>query len=235
MCHRIGRVRTFVLLLFVLIGALELVLWLHSYARVTYVFIQDGATNGAYGIPSRNSLHGVISSRGSILLLHQADYHFSGRHVVWDSRRNGCKSLYPDQGFRFPDLRTSSGPNPLPVRIFTTNWHYFGFAYQTSGFAKVATIRSGTSWTWLVMRRPGQIRTDSWGVVIPWWTLPLFSFGVSFWILRYYLVLRRRDHSGLCVNCGYDSRFTPQVCPECGRPPGSKRSSGKGVEGETSD
>jgi hypothetical protein len=56
-----------------------------------------------------------------------------------------------------------------------------------------------------------------WYVQLPYWSvvaltcLPLALRG------RYWLAGRRRARAGLCRNCGYDLRATPDRCPECGR------------------
>jgi hypothetical protein len=53
----------------------------------------------------------------------------------------------------------------------------------------------------------------------PIWFLLLLAAGVAFWagrpLLAYYRG-RRRHARGLCSDCGYDLRETPDRCPECG-------------------
>ncbi len=57
----------------------------------------------------------------------------------------------------------------------------------------------------------------TWNVLaIPFWpiTLAAFSLLPLRWMLRYARKLRRGK--GVCANCGYDLRATPERCPECG-------------------
>jgi hypothetical protein len=56
-------------------------------------------------------------------------------------------------------------------------------------------------------------------IVFPAW-LPAGVFAVIPLAQGASLVRRRRRHGeGLCRNCGYDLRATPDRCPECGRVP----------------
>jgi hypothetical protein len=54
-------------------------------------------------------------------------------------------------------------------------------------------------------------------IVIPYW-LPttLFALAPTAWLIGR-TRRRRRQRAGLCPNCGYDLRATPDRCPECGR------------------
>lgn len=63
-------------------------------------------------------------------------------------------------------------------------------------------------------------------VIFPFWSAAgLFSLLVGVGLLPELVVLkrRRRARMGLCVNCGYDLRATPERCPECGATPTSNR------------
>ena len=59
-----------------------------------------------------------------------------------------------------------------------------------------------------------------WAITVPCWfatlvTVPLAALGLRRIVTR----LKRRRIDGICFNCGYDLRATPQRCPECGTIP----------------
>lgn len=56
------------------------------------------------------------------------------------------------------------------------------------------------------------------GLGISHWLLALLLASPPLLWLRRRMAIRRQHRSGLCRNCGYDLRATPDRCPECGRP-----------------
>jgi hypothetical protein len=70
---------------------------------------------------------------------------------------------------------------------------------------------------------PGVRQTERWRTLtMPLWA-PMIAFGVLPGVVLVRYRKRRRRTSrmtrGLCPNCGYDLRATPEVCPECGPVP----------------
>jgi len=59
----------------------------------------------------------------------------------------------------------------------------------------------------------------SWVVIVPFWSVvPALAamIGLLLWRDRSWRRRDRRKREGLCANCGYDLRATPERCPECG-------------------
>ena len=86
-----------------------------------------------------------------------------------------------------------------------------------------ARADAANAWAGIIPGQPGWLFLTGWELRFPHNYLlaatalpPVVVIPV--WLLRR-LARRRRAGNGLCVQCGYDVRATPDRCPECGRVP----------------
>jgi hypothetical protein len=59
-------------------------------------------------------------------------------------------------------------------------------------------------------------------VSVPYWFLALLAAAAPLWKWRAVARQRRLQRlrqKGICLNCGYDLRASPERCPECGTIP----------------
>ena len=62
--------------------------------------------------------------------------------------------------------------------------------------------------------------------IVPYWLIFPFCLGGAMFAHRSQyreFKQRRRIAAGLCANCGYDLRATPDRCPECGEVPAARK------------
>ena len=54
--------------------------------------------------------------------------------------------------------------------------------------------------------------------VVPYYALFALTAILPGLVALRWLKTRRRQNAGVCANCGYDLRASPERCPECGKP-----------------
>ena len=111
----------------------------------------------------------------------------------------------------------------LPRRIsYNFNWSW---GRQHDRYAAPDWLsRLGLDWSFGKIREGGRANGEYWSnrdifLCMPYWALVLVT-GAGGWLIgRRARLVRRRQRRGLCIACGYDTRATPQRCPECGYEP----------------
>lgn len=159
--------------------------------------------------------------------------------ALWYRSHRVSDILVKDSGNRHYELVTLSGQfrftivdgwiSPQPLRHFRdapppmypvfgqrpimTGWYPPGIAV-CRGAETVSTVALSPTSAWA-------IRVSFTTVAIPYPLLVGLAAAYPAW--EVFVARRRRNRrasrlaSGLCVACGYDMRFSPHRCPECGR------------------
>ncbi len=137
---------------------------------------------------------------------------------------------YKNKGTLYLSRYDVSFSGPLPPDFFGDDagglaWEQFQpFQQPTSAGRQLITFSaSDASRTKALTDPPGVQQVERWRIVtLPLWA-PLFCFSLlpGMMLVRRHTRQRRakRVAGGLCPNCGYDLRATPQGCPECGPVP----------------
>jgi hypothetical protein len=77
-------------------------------------------------------------------------------------------------------------------------------------------IRNDASWRVAGFSYSREHQPDMQILVTPSWAVALATAGLPILCVRSRSMRRRRSRMGLCAQCGYDLRASPERCPECG-------------------
>lgn len=174
-------------------------LWLRSY------WLTDDWSRDAYGLDSGGVYHKalLVRSGGGGLALARKVYTNRDPAVVavWRTARSAG---FPLTWRTDPSVQYPAGGPLFPSLPW---WRKAGFG--------------------LAIERPrssGYFGQSGFALVVPDWSLLAAAALLPFaWLVRKWMIARRKAMEGRCRHCGYDLRATPDRCPECGTPVGSSR------------
>jgi hypothetical protein len=184
------------LLLFII----TLALWVRSYWQGTWLTITHECLNEkGYLRASR----WIVSECGAIAL--------QSERFDDDGRAPRSLGYVPDKqgSVRFDEL-----PPMHPTLRFAMSrygWfrHFAGFSLYHRQNKTSWSPATGYNWPTITTR---------FSIVIPhWFIVGVLAVLPAWWLIRRRNA-RRARRAGLCANCGYDLRATPDRCPECGQP-----------------
>lgn len=182
--------------LFTILSALSLVLcatilflWVRSYWVAEGWSWSDGVRvpTAGYQIAWRKVL---VSHRGRVCFMMDRSF---GSPAAFRRRLDAKEAAYA-RGFHYASTRSPGAW-----------WEWLGFEYRThNGYPVIASVAIGP---------PVQL-TRMW--LAPHWAAVVLTIPWPTWWLAGRGRRRYRLRHGLCLQCGYDLRATPERCPECG-------------------
>jgi hypothetical protein len=163
------------------------VIWVRSYVVEREIWWDD---RGRFG-----SGYSIYSYRGYIAMEWFDPYdHSIDHHGNTDSSGH-----YVDSRFKAWYTLDGSDTSESKVQLYVGEMDVFRTARAFPGFP------TGILVEWA-------IKLHDWALCIVF-ALPLAGYAISFFRHQY---RSRKAKHGLCPNCGYDLRATPDRCPECG-------------------
>ena len=200
-CTRSDNVRKLALIIFTATSALSLILCIASAFMWVRSYFAGEAYNWSLpsGDPLVDNSLSIVSGRGGIA------FSFD-QWAVWEL------------GVRKPASRNKSVSSFAHVELMKP---YYPSVLNSAWFSRWGFEWSGHDET-ISPTSVGSGIIKSRNVVAPYWSLafaaaiPPFAW-LMFWKRR--RAKKRRASIGICANCGYDLRATPEKCPECGTIP----------------
>ena len=140
--------------------------------------------------------------------------HPHGVGVMLATRRS------PAGGWGF--FRTAWGRATVPFEEFSSAHYVFKGAPWAGYWAFGGRTAIVNYWWWRPDHHLMGLGWEATGLrtylVIPFWFLIILSLILPARWLQWHLRRRRRLRMGLCPECAYDLRASPERCPECGVP-----------------
>ncbi len=149
----------------------------------------------------RHRLFNILSALslllfGGVVILWVQSYDSIGSRGFGTNFAHEIMSVWGQVIYRYQSNGLHNGSDLFQIE---TNWRYLGFGYSNGSFIRIS---------------------------IPYWFPALLALAMPSFRLREFVRTRRRRRAGLCRQCGYDLRATPDRCPECGTPVATRAADG---------
>jgi hypothetical protein len=131
---------------------------------------------------------------------------------VGDGLTSGRTRLASSNGDLMADFWVSDQPLNRP---WFEHWSGEARSYKAKSLWGVQPGLAPIGFAYDVIRDP---KWRNYRIMVPLWFIALIAMILPAIWMRYRYRVNQRA-AGLCLNCGYDLRATPDRCPECGAVP----------------